>query len=100
MRKSDRWGVNRSAAAAIGLLAALLAATAADDPRMGQLVVGQNADGRLEIFRVAPDGELQHRWQKASDGEWSSWAGLGGSLAPGLPRRQTPDGGLAVFAVG
>jgi hypothetical protein len=47
MRKSDRWGVSCPAAAALGLFAALLAATAADDPRMGQLVVGHNTDGRL-----------------------------------------------------
>ena len=110
MRKSDRWGVSRPAATAIGLFAALLgvvwaredarpATQGADDPRMGQLVVGQNTDGRLEIFRVAPDGELRHRWQKASNGEWSSWAGLGGSLAPGIAAAQAADGGLAVLAV-
>jgi ligand-binding sensor domain-containing protein/signal transduction histidine kinase len=110
MRKSDRWGVSRPAATAIGLFAALLgvvwaredarpATQGADDPRMGQLVVGQNTDGRLEIFRVAPDGELRHRWQKASNGEWSAWAGLGGSLAPGIAAAQAADGGLAIFAV-
>src|ERR1039457_4856773 len=110
MRKSDRWGVNRPAATALGLFAALLGVVwargdahppeqRADDPRMGQLVVGHNTDGRLEIFRVAPDGELRHRWQKASDGEWSSWGGLGGSLPPGIVAAQTADGGLAVFAV-
>jgi hypothetical protein len=99
MRMPDRWGVKRPAATALGLFAALLAATAADDPRMGELVVGQNTDGRLEIFRVAPDGELRHRWQKVSNGEWSSWGGLGGSLAPGIAAAQTADGGLAVFGV-
>ena len=110
MRKSDRWGANRPAATALGLFAALLGVIWAradapppeqhtDDPRMGQLVVGQNTDGRLEIFRVAPDGELRHRWQKASNGEWSSWGGLGGSLAPGIASAQTADGGLAVFAI-
>src|ERR1035441_6641256 len=110
MRKSDRWGVNRPAPAAAGLFAVLLGVVwargdarpleqPADNPRMGQLVVGHNTDGRLEIFRVAPDGELRHRWQKASNGEWSSWSGLGGSLAPGIAAAQAAEGGLAVFAV-
>ena len=38
------------------------------------LAVGQNADGRLEVFGLAPDGSVQHTWQVAASGAWNgSW---------------------------
>ena len=56
------------------------AADAEEYPWTGQPVVGRNADGHLEVFRVDADGELRHRWQKFSNGSWSAWSSLLGSL--------------------
>jgi len=39
--------------------------------------VGQNADGRLEVFTVGADGALWHIWQTAPNGTWSTWDSLG-----------------------
>lgn len=69
------------------------------DPKMGQVVMEKNVDGRLEVFRVNSVGELQHRWQKEPSGEWSPWWGLGGSFLPGLAVAKRADGQLQVFAV-
>jgi hypothetical protein len=100
MLKLDRMRVRLSAAVAISLLAAQLAgAVAVDVPRMGQLVVGQNADGRLELFQVDRDGELRHRSQKASHSDWSPWSSLGGVIEVGLAGANNPDGTSEVFAV-
>ncbi len=86
----------------VGLCAMQWAAVAGgeSDPRLGQVAIGQNADGRLEVFRVSGDGELQHCWQKEPSGEWSPWWGLGReSLFPGLAVARRADGRLEVFAV-
>jgi hypothetical protein len=40
--------------------------------------VGQNADGRLEVFACGGNGGLWHIWQTTPGGGWSSWASLGG----------------------
>lgn len=32
-----------------------------------------NADGRFELFAVAADGNLYHRWQVGQSGVWSDW---------------------------
>src|SRR5919108_558950 len=39
--------------------------------------VGQNADGRLEVFTIGSDGALWHIWQTTPNGIWSNWASLG-----------------------
>jgi hypothetical protein len=36
-----------------------------------RIVVGQNADGRLELFAQGNDGNLYHRWQDAPN-HWPS----------------------------
>lgn len=58
----------------------------------GEAVLGTNADGRLEVFTVASDGAVWHRWQqRAGDPEsWEQpWHGLGNQ-----------DGGFSELAVG
>src|SRR5258705_626436 len=86
----------------VGLLCTMSFAAGAAlevDPKMGQVVMEKNVDGRLEVFRVNSVGELQHRWQKEPSGEWSPWWGLGGSFLPGLAVAKRADGQLQVFAV-
>lgn len=67
-------------------------------------VVGASADGRLELFMTAADGNIWHRWQTAASNGWSAWtsetsAGCGFTdAAPGLGR--SGDGRLELFAVG
>jgi hypothetical protein len=39
----------------------------------GFLRVGQNADGRLEIFTQGSDDALWHNWQLTPGGAWSGW---------------------------
>ncbi len=65
----------------------------------GQLVVGQNSDGRLELFQIDFDGEVRHRWQRKFNGDWSPWSILGGSFLPGVAVILDADGKLEVFAV-
>ncbi|WP_197085450.1 hypothetical protein, partial [Saccharothrix sp. ST-888] len=37
------------------------------------LSVGRSADGRMEVFAVAPDyGSISHIWQTAPNGGWSA----------------------------
>jgi len=65
----------------------------------GPLMIGQNADGRLEIFRINAAGELRHRWQKEANGDWSQWSTLGGTFFRGIAVANDADGSLEVFAV-
>jgi ligand-binding sensor domain-containing protein/signal transduction histidine kinase len=65
----------------------------------GPLAIGQNADGRLEIFRINAAGELRHRWQKELNGDWSQWSTLGGTFCRGIAVANDADGSLEVFAV-
>lgn len=50
--------------------------------------VGRNGDGRLELFAVARDGNLWHKWQTVASNGWSPWASLG---QPGMPMVEVPD---------
>jgi len=50
------------------------------DKGIKEVVVGRNADGRLEVFAKGPDTALWHIWQTAPNNGWSSWASLGGTL--------------------
>jgi len=64
------------------------------------LAVGQNADGRLEVFGLAPDGSVQHTWQVAASGAWNgSWQPFysAGDRLQGLAVGQNADGRLEVF---
>jgi Histidine kinase-, DNA gyrase B-, and HSP90-like ATPase len=62
-------------------------------------VLGKNADGYLEVFKVEADGALLHRWQKRASGDWSSWASLGGAVLPGIAVVTNADGRMEVFGV-
>src|SRR5690349_3114161 len=85
----------------LGLCLVTLRAFAQEDASAGPgpLVIGQNADGRLEIFRINAAGELRHRWQKESNGEWSQWSTLGGTYFGGIAVANDADGSIEVFAV-
>ena len=65
----------------------------------GNLAVGQNVDGRLELFKTNAKGTVLHRWQQVANGEWSPWASLGGTVADGLAVAAGADGRLELFAV-
>src|ERR1035437_4234995 len=69
-----------------GLLAlrGTIAVGAEEESAAGRPVVGKNADGYLEVFKVEADGALLHRWQKRASGDWSSWASLGGAGLAGI----------------
>jgi hypothetical protein len=42
------------------------------------VTVGENADGRMEVFALVPGGSsISHIWQTAPDGGWSAWNGDG-----------------------
>jgi ligand-binding sensor domain-containing protein/signal transduction histidine kinase len=86
-----------AAAVALGFLAANGAP--GEDAGLSSLSVGNNADGRLEIFQVRADGELRHRWQRESLHDWSAWSSLGGHFCPGVTVVQDDTGRLWVFVV-
>jgi ligand-binding sensor domain-containing protein/signal transduction histidine kinase len=65
----------------------------------GSPVVVQNFEKRLEVFRVDAEGELYHKWQKESGGDWSAWISLGGWLSPDVALAKEANGRLDVFAV-
>jgi ligand-binding sensor domain-containing protein/signal transduction histidine kinase len=69
------------------------------DTLVGKPVIGINANGRLEVFSVNAAGELRHRWQKASNGDWSSWSRLGDGCLPGIAIGTNRAGEMFVFAV-
>ncbi len=69
------------------------------------IAIGQNSDGRLEVFAIGGDGALWHTCQpKPNKGPWSGWANLGkpGSISDlGTPVAiNNKDGRLEVFATG
>jgi hypothetical protein len=65
--------------------------------------VAPNADGRLELFTVAGDGSVWHRWQQAPGRRtWAAWSSLerpSGRACGGLALAVDRDGHLALFAV-
>jgi hypothetical protein len=65
-------------------------------------VVGQNGDGRLELFAVARSGMLWHRWQRVGGGGWADWSSLGSAdedkFPDGLAVAANADGGLVLVA--
>src|SRR5690242_11114403 len=96
-----RRGAGKGLAWAVVFFAGLMAinASAADDYVAPRLTIGQNENGQLEVFQVGPEGDLWHRWRKTSDGAWSSWSSLGGSLLAGLAVVTNGEGQMEVFAV-
>jgi ligand-binding sensor domain-containing protein/signal transduction histidine kinase len=82
--------------ACVGLQVA--AAATPENPLVGKPVLGRNANGLLEVFQVNSGGQLRHRWQKPSNGDWSSWSSLGSAVAPGIAIANRADGRMVVFA--
>jgi hypothetical protein len=64
--------------------------------------VGQNTDGRLEVFVVGTEGNIWHSWQETPNGGWSPWGRLGNADDKGneLAAGRNADGRLEVFAIG
>jgi hypothetical protein len=64
LRSPNLWRVRATATAAVALLASAWSIVAQEtkDSPTGQLAVGQNADGRLEVFQIDVEGALRHRW--------------------------------------
>jgi GH25 family lysozyme M1 (1,4-beta-N-acetylmuramidase) len=59
--------------------------------------LGENPDGRLEVFGVGPKGNMTTKFQLEPNGKWSDWFSLGGNLdgRPAVANNQ--DGRLEVF---
>lgn len=61
--------------------------------------LGRGADGRLEVFSLAPGGvNLHHRAQRP-DGGWYEWEGFGGPAGAAPAVALGADGRLEVFAL-
>ncbi|MGW8365567.1 family 43 glycosylhydrolase [Streptomyces wedmorensis] len=61
-------------------------------------VLGRNADGRLEVFSLAPGGvNLHHRVQRP-DGGWYGWEEFGGPAGAAPAVARDAEGRLEVFA--
>jgi ligand-binding sensor domain-containing protein/signal transduction histidine kinase len=97
-----RHGPAAPRAALIICLAAVLAASSGsgvEESLVDKLVVGRNADGELEVFKVDREGRVLHRWQKQATGDWTSWCSLGGSFCGGISVANGKDGRMAIFGV-
>jgi hypothetical protein len=71
----------------------------------GAPFIGNNADGRIEVFVTGDDGGIYHIWQTAPSNGWSAWAQLLAPLAGvqffglgGLNNNQ--DGRFQLFFIG
>jgi hypothetical protein len=63
------------------------------------VVMGSNADGRLQAFAIGNDQQIRTQWQLAN-GRWSGWLTMGGQVAGKLTVAQNADGRLQVFGIG
>lgn len=72
--------------------------------RVGEAIggsrVGQNADGRLEVFVIGTDSAVWHNWQVSAGGAWSGWASLGGIVTSQPVVYSNFDSRLEIFARG
>jgi hypothetical protein len=68
-------------------------------PSPPTLAVGRDADGRLELFYVNPDGILCRRSQSSPGGEWSMETRFDGPIKA-VAVGQNADGRMSVFYVG
>lgn len=59
-------------------------------------------DGRNEVFGLGPDGTIHHRFWRAAEREWSTWAEFGGgtTFSTGAAAIVWGDGRPEVFATG
>jgi len=87
-----------AAAAGLAMWTPAPAAHASNGP-LGAPSVGQNSDGRLEIFSIGPDGGLWHDWQCGALCGWSGWHSLGGNFFTNPAIGQDHAGQLHVFVV-
>jgi glycosyl hydrolase family 43 len=62
--------------------------------------LGRNADGRLEVFSLAPRGEALHHRAQRADGSWTDWAVFGGPAGAAPAVERAAGGRLEVFALG
>ncbi len=63
------------------------------------VVMGSNADGRLQAFVVGNDQQIRTQWQ-LPDGRWSGWLSMGGQVTGKLTVAPNADGRLQVFGIG
>lgn len=65
------------------------------------LAVGQNADGRLELFGIGPTGVPHHNVETTPGGPWSGWTAMGSqlSITSGLAVGRNADGRLELFGI-
>lgn len=65
------------------------------------LAVGQNQDGRLELFGVGLDMLVYHKWEMSPNGQWSDWKRLGdnSNQVTEIAVGKNQDGRLEVFTV-
>jgi hypothetical protein len=67
------------------------------------VAVGNNADGRLEIFYIGLDDVLYHNWQLAPNGKWigeNAVGPKGPSRAKQVAVGNNADGRLEIFYIG
>ncbi|MFJ3906802.1 glycosyl hydrolase family 32 [Streptomyces sp. NPDC090025] len=62
--------------------------------------LGRNADGRLELFSLAPDGAALHHRVQRQDGGWGEWEWFGSEAGSAPAVVRNADGRLEVFALG
>ncbi|MFD8792640.1 family 43 glycosylhydrolase, partial [Streptomyces vinaceus] len=60
--------------------------------------LGRNADGRLEVFSLAPGGAGLHHRAQRPDGGWYDWEEFGGPAGAAPAVARGGDGRLEVFA--
>src|SRR5262249_45319986 len=69
-------------------------------PALGDICVGNNADGRLESFARGQDALVYHIWQTVPNGGWHAWSSLGGHDIRQVAIGKNADGRLELFALG
>lgn len=64
--------------------------------------MGNNQDGRLEVFVIGVDERIYHIWQTAPSNGWSNWNVMGSALdtARAIAVGNNQDGRLEVFIIG
>jgi hypothetical protein len=65
---------------------------------VSSVTAGKNADGRLELYALDPQGAVFHKWQ--SGGAWVDWNPMQGHGITQLAAAQNQDGRVEVFALG
>jgi hypothetical protein len=68
----------------------------------GNVAVGTNWDGRLDLFVRAPNNFVYHTFQNATDstGNWNGWQLFGGILTTDVAVGMNQDGRLEIFGIG